>query len=387
MQNRRFIQFGWVVLLTALLLGITITPARAASNAAQHARASQATTNINATIYFATSTLSPVFQNRIDQQIPGAVTSAITTIVGNLPAADRGWATQMATTLIQPSATLLSLNPQQGGLATALRVSLYPGDPQPVIAKMLVTFSVMDSTTVQVTVQPVAGSPSLVSGPIATFQIPVGQLSSISATPTCGDAALAVSLQFPISLGQGQSTPQALQGNRASAIMQQPSLQRAQQVQQTQQVPASTAGSVDSYVEIPASSLASLGPSIGTLPISSSMSAQNIQVAVQGTNLVATSDVMLGTFKLGVATTTFAPTAANGGLAVHIIGKTQLTWANIFTFPYGTYDPQIEQLLNSKLSGALTGKFTVTNAVIGANSHIPCAASDSLVLTGTTSLI
>jgi hypothetical protein len=285
----------------------------------------------------------------------------------------------MATTLIQPSATLISLTPQQNGLASALSLSLYPGDPQAITARMLVQFSVIDSSTVQVSVQPAPGSPTLISGPITTFQIPFGQLSSINATPTCGDSALAANLQFPISLGQGQAGAQVQKGAVAhTAIGLKPHTGRSTHT---------AGGTVNSYVEIPASSLASLGSSMGTLPISSNMSAQNIQVSVNGSNLVITSDVMLGSsFKLGVATTTVAPAAANGNLAVHIIGQTQLTWGNIFTFPYGTYDPQIEQMLNSKLSAALAGKFTVNDAAIGVNSNIPCAARDSLILTGTTSL-
>ena len=137
-----------------------------------------------------------------------AVNSAIGNIVGNLPKQDQGWALQMATTLIQPSAALTSLTTQQGGLAISLRVSLYPGDPQPINVSMLISLSVIDSSTVQVSARPLKGSPALVSGPLAAFQIPMGQLNSINMTPTCGNAALAVHLQFPVALGQGQSTAQ-----------------------------------------------------------------------------------------------------------------------------------------------------------------------------------
>jgi hypothetical protein len=130
-----------------------------------------------------------------------------------------------------------------------------------------------------------------------------------------------------------------------------------------------------------------MGSSIGSLPINNNLTAQNIQITVQDSNLVITSDIILdSSFRIGVATTTVQPIAANGDLAVHVL-KTDLTVFGIFTFPYDTYDQQIEQTLNAKLSTALAGKFTVTNAAIGPNSHIPCAASDSLILTGMTSLV
>src|SRR5438552_8660609 len=114
----------------------------------------------------------------------------------------------MATTLIQPSAYLTSLTTQSRGLATSVRVSLYPGDPQPINASMLISLRVISSSTVQVSARPLNGSPALVNGPLATFQIPLGQLCHISTTPGCGDAALAVSLQFPIALGQSQASTQ-----------------------------------------------------------------------------------------------------------------------------------------------------------------------------------
>ncbi|HAG98626.1 MAG TPA: hypothetical protein DCL75_07165, partial [Ktedonobacter sp.] len=72
-------------------------------------------------------------------------------------------------------------------------------------------------------------------------------------------------------------------------------------------------------------------------------------------------------------------------LAVHVL-STSITVLNIFTFPYDSYNQQIQQTLNAKLNGALKGKFNVSQAAIGPNAHVPCAASSSLVLTGTTSL-
>lgn len=368
MTQRKYRQVGLALLLPIVTLTLLVTPAHAAARSSVQVKS---TTPINATIYLTTGMLQPIFQAHINQQVPGAVNDAINTIVGNMPAIDQTWASQMATTLIQPSATLSSLMPQQNGLAASLRINLYPGDPHPINASILVKFSLLNGSTVQVTALPENGSPTLVSGPLTTFQIPLGQLNAISTTPSCGDAALAVNLQFPISLGQSQPGSAGTAGLAIPQPMQEQSTSQA---------------GTDTYVAIPATSLAALGSSIGTIPVSSNLTAQNIRLTVQGSNLVITSDIYLGFLQIASATTYVQPTAANGGLAVNVL-NTNLTFLQFFTFPNNSYNQQIEQILNGKLNGALAGKFNVTNAAIGTNSHIPCSASDSLVLTGSTSLV
>ncbi len=111
MKHKKYLQVAWVLLLTTIAL--TVTPVSAAQNTATNATYNQDTTSINATIYLTTGTLTPIFQDRINQQVPGAVSNAITGIINKLPTADQGWAGQMANTLIQPSATLRSLSPRQ----------------------------------------------------------------------------------------------------------------------------------------------------------------------------------------------------------------------------------------------------------------------------------
>ncbi len=392
MHYMRSIQVGWIMLLAVLLLGLAATPAGAASSTSRQAtRRLDNATSVGATIYITTGSLVPLFQSRIDQQVPVAVSGAINNVVNGLPRQDQGWALQMANTLIQPSATLTSLTTQQNGLATSLRVSLYPGDPQPINASMLVSLSVIDSSTVQVSAKPLNGSPTLVNGPLATFQIPIGQLNTVHTTPVCGDAALAVNLQFPVALGHVQSQSQGVQGqvqhNTAlNAYTSMSSSDQRQSQSSPGEISSVPSSSMNSYVELPASSLASIGNSVGDLPISSSMTAKNIQIGVQGGNLVINSDVYDSFWgKIGTATTTVGPTAAGGNLAVHVL-STSITVLNIFTFPYDSYNQQIQQTLNAKLNGALKGKFNVSQAAIGPNAHVPCAASSSLVLTGTTSL-
>jgi hypothetical protein len=57
------------------------------------------------------------------------------------------------------------------------------------------------------------------------------------------------------------------------------------------------------------------------------------------------------------------------------------------TFSDDSYDQQIQNLINQQLASALGGLFTVTNVAIGSDRHIPCTASDSLILTGTTNML
>lgn len=388
MKHKRYIQPGWVLLLTILVLGSVATPASADSRLTRHithVRAS-GSTPINAVVYLTNGSLDPLFQSNIEAQAPAAFNSALNSMVSKLPPQDQSWAMMMADTLIQPSVTLISLKPQQGGLAATVQVHLYNGDPKPITASMLITFSVANSSTVQVTAKPLNGSPALVSGPVATFQIPFGQLNSISSTSTCGSAALAMKMLFPIALGQAQAgqTAALAQTQALNAPMQPQTIHRSDQLRQ-EQVVSSASANTNSYVEIPAPSLAQMGSSIGTMPFGS-MTAQNIQISVQGQNLVITSDVYLNSsFQIGTAVTTMAPTASGGNLAVNVL-STNFNLFGLFTINENSYNQQIEQTINAKLNGALAGKFNITAAAIGPNSQLPCAASDSLLLTGTTNL-
>jgi len=386
MKRLHYIQISWVILLVGLLLGLAVSPAGATSRTARQAaqRLGNAT-SVNATIYITTGTLVPIFQSRIDQQVPVAVNSAINSLVSKLPKKDQGWALQIATTLIQPSAALTSLTTQSGGLATSLRLSLFPGDPQPINASMLVNLSVINSSTIQVSAKPLNGSPTLVNGPLSTFHISLGKLSNINTTPGCGDAALGVHLLFPVSLVHVQVS-QVHQTGMTIFASRNGNATRSAWLGQAQPLLYHAAANTNSYVELPASSLASIGNSIGNLPINSSLTAQNIQLGVQGSNLVINSDVYDSFWgKIGTATTTAAPTASGGNLAVHVLSTT-LTILNIFKVPVDSYNQQIQQTLNAKLNGALAGKFNVTQAAIGPNAQVPCAAGNSLVLTGTTRL-
>src|SRR5579883_1054577 len=385
MRQRRYLQIGWALLLTALLLALAVTPAGAKGQAARRQALKRAggSTSINATIYVTKDTLVPIFQSNMEAQVPSAFNSAINNMVSKLPPQDQSWALLMANTLLQPSVSLVSLTAQPKGLLATIQLSLYNGDPQPTTASMLISFSVLNSSTVQVTATPVNGSPALVSGPVASFQVPIGQLNSIATTPTCGASTLALHLLFPVSLGSTGST-MAIQGQKGTPALAAP--MQPQRMGQREQATKAGSANTNAYVEIPASSLAQMGSSIGSMPFGN-MTAQNIQISVQGQDLVITSDVYLNnsSFQIGTAVTTMAPTASGGNLAVHVLSTT-FNLFGIFSINENSYNQQIEQTINSKLNGALAGKFNVTAAGIGPTGQIPCVASDSLLLTGTTSL-
>lgn len=261
----------------------------------------------------------------------------------------------------------------------SLLLSLYPGDPKAITSNMLISFNVLDSSHVQVSAQPLNGSPALVSGPLTTFQLPLGQLNSISSTPGCGDAALALNLQFPVAIGGAQAQ---VQTQALSRLQAQNSAVKSAVQPHTANDPANAA---NAYIEIPASSLAALSNSIGSLPVGNGLTAQNVRIGVKGSDLTITSDIYWNGIQLGSAVTTVAPTALGGNIVVHVLSTTfTVLW--IFTFPMNSYNAQIEQTLNAKLGNALAGKFNVTSAGIGPTSSLPCAAKDSLVLAGSANI-
>ncbi|MBA2680708.1 MAG: hypothetical protein H0U76_20225 [Ktedonobacteraceae bacterium] len=396
----RYIKFGWVLILLLLLVGFFATPGPAVNASKLTVQNKRDTVGLKAKVYLTQSTLKPLFQDRINQQIPVAVDAAINGIVNKLPGVNQGWAGQMARTLLSPSATLTQLTPQQDGLNATVHFSLYPNDPKPTDMHMLVKFSVLNASTVQVSAQPLNGSPALVNGPLTTIKVPVGQLNAINATPNCGDANLAIGLQVPVDLAQGNAQTQPNTQDSAQADSQasyvQPSAQAANSSILTHSTLADFSANrsskhdnaVNSYIEIPADSLSTLGDNVGNIQLSRSLSAQNIQLNVQDSQMVVTADIM-GSFlgapvRLAKATTNILP-AAQGGKLVLNVQDTQVTVA-IVTFSQNSYNQQIQQLLNDKLGNALGGNFNVTSVSLGGNSPVSCAASDSLMLTGTANL-
>lgn len=353
MKRKRYIQAGGLLMIAAvLLLGL------ADVSGITHGAAPQATTTkpINVTIYLTTKTLGQIFENRINQMLRSAVSDS----VSKLPAQNREWALKVATTLLEPNASVTSLVPQPEALSVTVRVSLYTGDPQPLNARMQISFTVVSPSVVQVSVKPLAGSPSFANGSGTTIQVPLGQLRAIHTMSTCGDTALAMNLQFPLSLGQvssvsGETLPSS--GHR-------------------QESP------VGISLGLPAPSLATIGDSVGTMPINGAMSAKNVRIQAQNGMLNITSDLYLGSLNIGSSKTAVETTASGGNLAVHVV-HTSVQLLHILPFPYDIYNQQLESTLNAKLQSAFMNKMYVTQSAIGTSAQVPCAPSDGLLVTGT----
>ena len=383
MKHTFYRQSRWIPLLLLISLCLIATPVVSAANQGRLQKRATAT-SLNANIYLPTEALKPIFQDQINQQVASLSSGMITNTLSGLPSADQSWAKAMANALIQPSATLTQLTPQKDGLVTSVNLSLYPGDPKPTNASMLVTFGVRDASTIQVSGQSIPGNPQLANGPLTTFTVPIGQLKSISTALNCGDAALDANIQLPITFNtsqtstQSQSAPVARAANQTLADMQQP------QIAYTTQNKA--ANTLDAYAEVPNSSLSTLGSSIGSFPISNTWTAQNLRIKTQNNGLVITSDISLwGTgVVLATATTHVQPSAEGGKLVMHVTSTTLSVF--IFSFANNSYNQQIENLLNSNLGNALAGKFTVNSVSVGGGQALPCAGSDSLILKGTTSI-
>jgi hypothetical protein len=257
-------------------------------------------------------------------------------------------------------------------------LALYPGDPRPISAGILVSFSLLDSSTVQVSTSPLNNGPALSSGPQSTFSVPMGTLTAVNTTPGCGESALALHLQIPVSLGQTASI--STQGQAALASVSGHSNPMAVTLGNSQRD-----SGANTFIEIPAASLSALSGSMGNMPVNGSFTAENIRINVQGSTIHILSDIYWAGLNVGTADTTMVPGASGGSLAMHVT-NTSFSLFGLFNFPMNSYNQQIEQTLNSKLGPAFVGKFNVTAAAIGPNSHLPCAKSDSLVLTGSSSI-
>ncbi len=381
MKKLRFIRAGWALLLVALVLGVSfLTPALASTHIARHsnAKAVAAGASIGATVYLTMNTLQPMFQSSLSQQVPGDLNTAINALVSKLPAQDQAWTREMAVTLIQPSAALQNLVTQQNGMAMYIRIALYPGDPKPIDVGLLISFSVLDSSTIQVSASSLNNGPALASGPQSTFQIPIGTLNGVNTTPNCGASALSLHLQVPVSLGSTASI--STQSQSPLANVSGHGNPMAVMLNNTQRN-----SGANTFIEVPAASISALSGSLGNMPVDSNFTAENIRLSVKGGAIHILSDIYWAGINVGTADTAGVPVASGGKLAMHIL-STNFSLFGLFNFPMNNYNQQIEQTLDSELGPALAGKFTVTNAAIGPNSQLPCALSDSLVLTGSSGI-
>jgi hypothetical protein len=373
---KRLLKSGLLLSLALLLLMTTVpavTPVQASSGtAALPARSSDQSTTIALKVYLGRKALLALFQSEIDQQTAVILAAAINNAVADLPADERAFARQIATALLQPGVTLTDLQVEPRGLLASLRISLYDGDPHPASATLLLSFSVLNDTTLQVSATPLPGSPALASGPLATLTVPFGRPEKIETTPGCGAAALRLRLRYALALAPSPTPPAS---PAAAAHAGAPALAAPAVVNAANPLPAS--------VEIPATSLASVGSSLGSVQVNSVISARNVAIAVQNGRLMATADLYLASLlPIGSATSTLEPLVSDGRLTFQV-QQTSVTLLALITFPYNRYNQQITQMLNGRLASAFGNNFTVSRASIGPTASLPCAAADSLVLEGT----
>lgn len=381
MKRERSRKGRWLPLLLMLLLGLLAMPV---GEGLASPRATT-TTPLNTIVYLTEETLQPLFQEQINSKVPLAADQSITDMLANVPEQSKGWSSQMANALIQPAATITDMTTQQDGIATTVQVSLYPGDPFPVESRMLITFSKLDDSTIQVSSEPISGA-TLISGPLTTMKVPMGKLQDVYSTPDCGKCALALELQIDVELDD--SAPPAASSNSAQLARQSFSTGNyADPIEASiySQLSAQ-ASTVDVYVEVSQASLDKLASGIDRLPVSQTMKAQNLRIKIQNGQLVLTAD--LSPWDTGIAlasTTTYIKPATTNGIFHFQVERTDISVAFI-TFDGSSYNQQIETLLNTNLLGALGTDFTVTDGKLNDTTLVPCASQPALILTGKTTI-
>lgn len=390
----RSIQISWIIVIAILLIGM-VAPAAASPLAPDY---SHSTGALDTNVYLTQQVLRQLFQESINQQVPKITASTLSGILHNTPTADQGWVGQIANALIQPTAILTDLIPQSDGFNTGIKLSLYPGDPKPISTHMLVTMSILNASTIQVSSQPSAGSPALLTGPLTTIQVPMGKLTSVQTATNCGAASLKIGLQIPMDStakqGSSKSAPQTGQAiflaTSAQSSATEATLSFISPIKQSQPITAiAPQAAVPATVEVPLHSLSSIATGIDSLPINNSLNAKNIQLGTQKGQLIVTSDIIglvFGTamLKVGTATTTIVPQVNNGKLKLHVT-KTSLS-VLVFNFSVDSYNQQIEQTLNAQIGNAISNSLNLSVAGMGPNAQITCAAPDSLLLTGSTTI-
>ncbi|GCE26683.1 hypothetical protein KDA_21670 [Dictyobacter alpinus] len=383
----RAIQLCWVFLLALLLIGMA-APVNATPT---EVRQPQAGGMLETKVYLTQDVLRQRFQDSINQQVPGITANTVNNILNGSPAGDQGWIKSIANTLISPTVTLTGLKAQSNGFDAGLTLSLYSGDPKPTTSHMLVTFNVLNASTIQVNGSSLPGSQALMTGQLTTIQVPIGKLTSVRSITNCGAASLEMGLQLPMdanSKSQG-SVPAPYQLATTNFVQSPTNVGSSPTRMLALSSQTVVAQAVPVYVEVPFSSLSAIASGVGELPINNSMTAKNIKLSMQNGKLVVTADIISLVFgtpllKLGTATTILEPQAANGKLRLHV-DQTRLS-VLIFTFNADSYNQQIEQSLNNQIGNAINSGLTINGASMGANNQITCAAPDSMLLTGSTSI-
>ena len=139
MLCKEYLRQRWLNILLMILIILFVTFANVS---AEIPKSPASAITLDGTVYLPTATLKPILQSHVDQQLQS----------------------KKLDFFIHPSVT--ELTPQNDGLAVTLSQSLFPpGGPPPVELKMLLQFSVLNPSTIQVSAQPTQGPLALFKGP------------------------------------------------------------------------------------------------------------------------------------------------------------------------------------------------------------------------------
>lgn len=389
-----------ILLVICLCIGASAAATGIITFTGPQTPASPRTVVLNGTVYLSKATLQQQFQESIDKALPALKEN----IIGGLP----GWSSPFVNSLLQPSIKLVTLTPQPDGLRADLLLSLYSGDPNPTTIGVLVTFKLLNSNTVQVNSQTLSNQPVLLSGPLTTITLPIGQIASIKPTPSCGSAALQIGLQLPIHLNPHNTQTSAGQQNASATgeatapallldsdtmaepvLFSQSATQREQGNDQVQKESSATKNTLAASVELPASALTRLASGLGTITINDNLQAQNLRIYEENGIYHASANIVSNlpgnlTLNPGTVTTTITPQASNGQLKLTATDTT--LHIGFLTLPLDTYNQQITQALTTTINKALQNKVTIDTAGVGPTPQVSCTAADSLLLSGTVAL-
>ncbi|HLI69696.1 MAG TPA: hypothetical protein VKV19_08045 [Ktedonobacteraceae bacterium] len=338
-------------LVPLLLLVAFISPVHASSSKRAVVRhPSDDPTAVN--VYLPIGALQQQFQQGISQTLPEQFNQSLAQQTKSLPPDIRSLVSQLVGELLQPSATLSQLTPQQEGLVASIRISLFPHDPHPSGFSMLLVFNKINATSAEVDVKAVPGQPAPPAmGNLDTFNVSLGQLNTIGPTPNCGVSALKMNISTP----QGQQSTSGQGGG-------------------------GQAGGFPLFIEVPSAAFQQGAAAAGDMQLAAGFSVQNIQISLQGNGMVVTTQIAFAGLGVGSTMTTIQLSASNGKL----IGTVTGTQVNVvgLSFPLDSFDQDIQQMINQELSSMMGNMLYVTSVHFGPTAAIPCAAPGNMLLGG-----
>lgn len=350
MKQRKIIRLASMFLVPLLLLVAFTLPVHAASSKRAIVRHPNDDAN-TVNVYLPIGAMQQQFQQGISQTLPDQFNQSLEQQTKSLPSDIRPLVTQLVGELLQPSATLSQLTPQQEGLVASIKISLFPHDPHPSGFSMLLVFNKINSTSAEVDVKAVPGQPAPPAmGNLDTFNVSLGQLNSIGPTPGCGVSALKMNITTP----QGQQSTSSQGGGGP--------------------------GGFPLFIEVPAAAFQQGAAAAGDMQLAAGFSVQNIQISLQGNGMLVTTQIAFAGLGVGSTTTAIQLSAANGKL----VGTVTSTQVNVvgLSFPLDNFDQDIQQMINQELGTMMGNMLYVTSVNFGPTAAIPCSKPGNMLLGG-----